>query len=778
MTSATHRDDDEGRDEERGGEQGGGLSGGPEGAAGDVTGDAPEAGRSAPAAPPTRPSASGSWDDGLIARRAQSGATAIGGRRTGGADGPAGGGRSRFGGSASGRGGWSGGAVGRGRADGDDGYAAGGASVRASGRAGARYAAAQRAESAAEEAARHRAVASYVAAVDVRDRERERADAGDAGSGLRIRLDALRELVGLSRTRLRRRELAEAGQVLEAAAARHRLSGEHTVVALAGATGSGKSSLFNALTGASYSEVGVRRPTTAEPVACAWATGGAGGRVGAEGLLDRLGIPPYARHALPPSAEDPALSGLVLLDLPDHDSAATGHRQQVDRLLGLVDAVIWVVDPEKYADAVLHERYLRPLAGYAEVTFVVLNQVDRLPGDAADQVLDDLRRLLDEDGLALGEHGEPGAAVMSLSALTGQGVPELRETLGQFVADRGAADRRLAADVDGAAARLREVCVAEGRTGLTEGAREAFEDRLADAVGAVAVGRVAEGEWLRHAEHACGAPWARLSRWHGGGHPGQRSRARQRPRGAQQRPRAGTGRGSGARPGSGPETFGEHSARTGQLAGRLAGQRAAGRAGRGPARSAAGGRAAGGRAGAEAPAAARPVVEQAVRTVAGAAAEGLPAPWALAVREAAARGARGLPNALDDVAAAAARAAVDERPPRPTWWTAAAGTQALLLLFQLLGAIWLMGAVSGVFGPAHWRPALLLTAVSVAGGPVIAWACRLAARGPARRYGQEAERRLRSTAAGCGRARVLEPVAAELLRYREVRDQYAVAADL
>ena len=45
---------------------------------------------------------------------------------------------------------------------------------------------------------------------------------------------------------------------------------EHTVVALAGATGSGKSSLFNALAGADLSTVGVRRPTTSVTSACAW----------------------------------------------------------------------------------------------------------------------------------------------------------------------------------------------------------------------------------------------------------------------------------------------------------------------------------------------------------------------------------------------------------------------------------------------------------------------------------------------------------------------------
>src|SRR5207302_10804111 len=117
--------------------------------------------------------------------------------------------------------------------------------------------------------------------------------------------------------------------------------------------------------------------------------------------------------------------GLVLLDLPDHDSAASGHREQVERLLRLVDVVVWVLDPEKYADAALHERYLRPLAGHADVMLLVLNQVDRLPGDSADLVLDDLRRLLDEDGLAVGEHGEAGAVVLAASALTGHGVPDL-----------------------------------------------------------------------------------------------------------------------------------------------------------------------------------------------------------------------------------------------------------------------------------------------------------------------------------------------------------------
>ncbi|WP_327367479.1 YfjP family GTPase [Streptomyces sp. NBC_01217] len=580
-----------------------------------------------------------------------------------------------------------------------------------------------------------------------------------SGGPLRPRLDALRELVGLSRARLDGAALAEAGRVLDEAAARQRLSSRHTVVAIAGATGSGKSTLFNSLAGVQISDTGLRRPTTSAPIACSWTDGAAG-------LLDRLAIPGrLRRRPQQGGAEaDEALQGLVLVDLPDHDSAAAGHREQVDRVLALVDAVIWVVDPEKYADAALHERYLRPLAGHAEITFVVLNQIDRLPGDAADQVLDDLRRLLDEDGMALGEHGEPGATVMSLSALTGEGVGELREMLGRFVQERTAAARRLSADVDAAAARLRPVYVAEGRPGLGEGAREEFADRLAEAVGAAAAGQAAEREWRRNAGRACGTPWLRLWRWY---------ESSRRPGGLE----------CPVRPAP-PEE---------QLT-------------------------------------ARQRVEQAVRTVADEAADGLPAPWAQAVREAAVNGAEGLSEALDEMAerigtgdgrgrmvscpsgdaggagvgaygaaaglgvsggpggsvvvatgvAGASGVAhsgrVGGRPPRPRWWPAAVLAQASMTLLQVFGGLWLVGQIVGVLEPGFLTPALVMLA-GVVGGPLVEWSCAAAARGPARRYGQEAERQLREAAAACGRAGVLDPVAAELVRYREVRERYVAVTE-
>ncbi|MEV1005820.1 GTPase [Streptomyces sp. NPDC049881] len=523
---------------------------------------------------------------------------------------------------------------------------------------------------------------------------------------LGVRLGALRELVGLSRTRLDDAVLTEAGRVLDEAAARDRLPTAYTAVAIAGATGSGKSTLFNALAGAQLSESGVRRPTTATAVSCTWE---AGRELPADGLLERLGVPARARrraHVL-----DPGLRGLILLDLPDHDSVDPAHREQVDRLLTLVDAVIWVVDPEKYADALLHERYLRAFAGHADVSIIVLNQTDRLPAEAVDAVLDDLRRLLDDHGVALGEHGEPGAGVLPVSALTGDGIAELRQAVGELVAPRTAAARRLAADVDGVARRLGPLYIADGAeapAGLTPQAREDFEDRLAAAVGAPAAGQNAERAWLRRADRACGTPWAQALR---------------------------------------------------HLAGRQAERRgepaalAAKRAQAGP------------------PAVAAPAVEEAVRRLADDAADGLPEPWARAVRDAARRSADALPGAL----AAALADQPTERLPRPRWWSAAGAGQAFLLAAQILGLCWLVLALTGQPVVAGWLPVLLLACGSC-GAPLLAWGCRMAARGPARASGSQEEWRLRRIAAERGHTHVLEPVAAELLRYREVRERYVVAA--
>src|SRR5690242_12026442 len=153
------------------------------------------------------------------------------------------------------------------------------------------------------------------------------------GTDIADRVSALDAAVMAARGHLDDTVLAPAAEVVQRAGERLRLSADHTVVALGGATGSGKSSTFNALVGLDLASVGVRRPTTSWATACIW------GVNGASELLDWLGIPP--RHQivrdsmLDAGREAQDLNGLVLVDMPDHDSTEVSHHLEVDRLVKL-----------------------------------------------------------------------------------------------------------------------------------------------------------------------------------------------------------------------------------------------------------------------------------------------------------------------------------------------------------------------------------------------------------------------------------------------------------
>ncbi len=266
--------------------------------------------------------------------------------------------------------------------------------------------------------------------------------AGLPNTHLPGRLAALASLVQIARDRsgptgFSPELLAEADVLLERAGERLRLSAAHTVVTLAGGTGSGKSSLFNALAGATFSPPAVTRPATRFAHACVW------GMQGAAPLLDWLGIERRYRYARASAldAGEAALSGLLLLDLPDHDSVAAGAAAAVDRLVSQADLMVWVVDPQKYADAAVHNRFLAPLARHATVTAVALNQCDLLTPQQAKDCEEDLRRLLDSEGYS-------EAHVLLVSAATGAGLEDLRQLLAEAVSARRTATDRIAADID------------------------------------------------------------------------------------------------------------------------------------------------------------------------------------------------------------------------------------------------------------------------------------------------------------------------------------------
>lgn len=315
---------------------------------------------------------------------------------------------------------------------------------------------------------------------------------GDPTPDLVERVRALTEAAEHCEGRVPPEPVAQAHRVIAQADRRLAISGDATVVALAGATGSGKSSTFNALTGTEVAAVGVRRPTTSAALACTWGTSSA------EELLEWLEIP--RRHAVeadPARAE--ALAGLVLIDLPDHDSTEISHRMEVDRLVQLVDVLVWVVDPQKYADAALHDRYLKPLAGHAEVMLVVLNQIDRLDPEERASCRQDLRRLLDSEGLGQVE-------VAAVSASTGEGIAELRQRLAAQVAEKKAAARRLAADVSGAADDLAAVSGTAALAPLSRSRVEEVNTTLAAAAGVPTVVQAVGQAWRQRGGLATGWP--------------------------------------------------------------------------------------------------------------------------------------------------------------------------------------------------------------------------------------------------------------------------------
>jgi GTP-binding protein EngB required for normal cell division len=292
--------------------------------------------------------------------------------------------------------------------------------------------------------------------------------------------------------------LARARSVARRAGERLHLSGEHTVAALVGSTGSGKSSLFNALSGADLSPVGVRRPTTSKAHACVW------GAEGAAPLVQWLGVPrrqtAWQHGAVVEDQRN--LGGLVLLDLPDHDSVAVDHRLEVDRLVELVDLLVWVVDPQKYADEALHERYLRRLTGHAAVTVVLLNQIDTLNPFAAAECVDDLRRLVAQDGLRR-------AHVLTCSAQTGAGLDDVRAVLASAVTRRQARNDRLMADVESVVYALAPAVSLDAKPDVSGGRAELVE-ALCSSAGVPVIGAAVEQSWRRQAQRSFGWP---VTRW-------------------------------------------------------------------------------------------------------------------------------------------------------------------------------------------------------------------------------------------------------------------------
>ena len=246
------------------------------------------------------------------------------------------------------------------------------------------------------------------------------------------------------------------------------------VVALAGGTGSGKSSLVNAIAGEEVALTGGIRPMTSEPLALVPADG-AGALAG---YLDELDITDRVQHH--------GASWLCVLDLPDNDSVEVEHGHRVDSLLPRVDMVVWVTDPEKYRDAVLHHRYISAMSGYQEQFIFVLNQIDRLDPEDAVVVADDLGRALREDGIR-----EPKVIATAANPVAGPpyGVDLLIGALEAAAQRRLAVNRKALADLATASSRL----VTSSSTAHAVDFEKQWAEEVASAVDLAIAGRAAGG---------------------------------------------------------------------------------------------------------------------------------------------------------------------------------------------------------------------------------------------------------------------------------------------
>nr|WP_241698341.1 YfjP family GTPase [Flaviflexus huanghaiensis] len=250
---------------------------------------------------------------------------------------------------------------------------------------------------------------------------------------------------------------------------------ETTVAALFGATGSGKSSLFNALAGEQLARVAARRPTTSAPMAVS--------QQPASDVLDWLEV--NDRH-LKSGMFSTHGDRIVLLDMPDIDSTEIENREIAQRLASVVDVLIWVLDPQKYADAVVHEDYLRAMSEHSDVTLIVLNQIDTIDEVERMSVRKDAERIIREDGL--------DADVIPTSARTGEGISDLKARIVSVAATQEAAYERMTADVRSVGNDLKSNLGEPGK-GVTTKDREAIVSAVASAAGVDHVAKAAAGSY-------------------------------------------------------------------------------------------------------------------------------------------------------------------------------------------------------------------------------------------------------------------------------------------
>ena len=278
-------------------------------------------------------------------------------------------------------------------------------------------------------------------------------------------VEGLDFIVSLAAGHVHPEDIDAAREAAESARLRAGYLGSTVVMALVGGTGSGKSSLLNAIVGEEVAPTSALRPHTTDPLAVIEA----GGDPALREMLGRLGVTRILTQD--------ELPGFALLDMTDIDSVEPEHRSRVEELLPEVDVVLWVLDPVKYADPAVHQELIAPLAGAADRLVFVLNKIDELDAGDVDRVSADLAARLEADGI-------PAPVVFEIAA-----APRVGEALGMdpLVAHLSARldEKRIHIGkvVDDARGAARSIAAAAG---IVKGGGLDFEERWTEVRSAIA----------------------------------------------------------------------------------------------------------------------------------------------------------------------------------------------------------------------------------------------------------------------------------------------------
>ncbi|GGO16734.1 dynamin family protein [Microbispora bryophytorum] len=191
------------------------------------------------------------------------------------------------------------------------------------------------------------------------------------------------------------------------------------LIAVAGSTGAGKSTIVNSLAGGRVSATGVRRPTTSTPlIVCHPDNREWYARGDLLGGVERLAEP--TRDATPDSVvltSSPSLPrGIALLDTPDIDSVVEEHHEIAHRMLDAADLWVFVTTASRYADAPSWSLLRRAKERGARLVIVL----SRVPPRSREVVVKHFGRMLHEYGL-----GEVERFVINETSVRDGRLPEI-----------------------------------------------------------------------------------------------------------------------------------------------------------------------------------------------------------------------------------------------------------------------------------------------------------------------------------------------------------------